>query len=646
MRRFTLLTVLIAVATIYFGQSQNSRQQILKGDGQIFWEENFDWENPNDIKGWSFPEGWYTEDFTGSDSTGSLGYNWTWKKDSMEGYYALRDGGYILNSTTAENGFLALDLDFYNVAFTPDNYGDMPDVNNSIVLPTMDFSDHSSVIIGFEHMLRHFGYEKMHLMVTNDGGVHWAEFNCAVGSVSTINILNLPNDGIANFVANISEAAAGQSEVQIKILWSGSTLYFWMIDDMYLAEGWDNDLKMLHWDLELDNLGSTVDPNPGFFYMIPKTQINYPITGFEGSVENFGDVDQTGVYFNVDITKHGVSVFSGNSEIIDKGTFEDPDTLYVDGSYLPEEFGHYKVNLSMQGDQEDQNDVNNTESFLFHVTDSVFARTPDVSEVAYSPWKGGYGNPHEGDYIGTEYNPVVDCEASSISVNIPRANVGAEFRFTLMEIIIEDDVELVEELLSTEFVVVDSAILKQGWVTLVLEPDGEGEFLKAGHRYIAAVQFWTNFGEGDDLYRVGNSFWVGATRSYPSSYYKQWGYEENDTDWWSDSNYNHLIRLNINNHENEIDGIYNINENNSLSQNYPNPFSGNTEITYRISTSSDVVLEIFDVTGKKVMSVDEGYRNSGLHKIDLNLSDLNKGVYYYTLTSSKYIATKKMLISN
>lgn len=648
MRKFTLVFVILGIFVLCSGQApqknkladNKSSEQYhkLKGDGQVFWSEDFDWENPEDIKGWTLPEGWLIEENDSLD----LGYTWVWTKDSCPGYYANRDGGYILNSTTGDNGYLIFDLDAYNIFYTPDNWAEMPSGSSSVSLPLIDCSQHSSVIIRFEQMLRHFGYEQMSLEVTNDNGVHWAEFDCTMGTGSTYNVLNIQNDEVANFAANISEVAAGQSEVLIRITWSGSTLYFWMIDDMTLSEGWDNDLKMNHWELGLDN--GNEDYDEGFYYMLPKTQIAYPLGFFEASVENFGDTDQTGVHLNVNITKNGVSQFEANSIQLTKETFSDPDTLYIDETYLPVEFGHYQLTFSMTGNQVEQSSENNEKSYQFHITDSVFSRSTDLNESNYSGWRQGYESTHEGDFLGTEFKPVADCEASSISVFIPRANVGTEFRYVLMEVLEEDDLTVVEELITSDFAMVDSAILKQGWVTMALEPDGEGEFMLAGHTYIAAIQYWSYI-DAENLNNRNNSFWIGSNRNYPAANGRQWYFWESSEDWSSGNSFNYMIRLNINNHENIIDGVDNINNAASLGQNYPNPFNRNTEIAYRISSDSDVRIEIHDISGKLVRQIDEGYKNAGLHKSRLSLTDLIAGIYYYTLFSENFTATKKMIIS-
>ncbi len=630
MKRLVLIALSMIIFTSVFSQVKN-----LKGDGQVFWEEHFDWESPVDPKGWTAPEGWLIEDNSSDDN----GYVWVWTKDSMQGPFSHRDGGYILNSSTGENGFLSIDLDNLNAY---KDYMEMLFVNSSITLPKLDCSNHPSVIIGLQQMFKYFNSPRMVIEVSNDNGAHWAEFDLKMGTGSGTNVLNLTNNEVADYTANLSDVAGGQANVTIKITWDGSMLYFWMLDDIILYEGWDYDLKMNHWDVQL--IDDNSEDAPGFYYMMPKTQI-MPLGGFEGSVINYGDYDLNNVHLNVVINKNNVEQYNASSESIPYVSFGDPaDTLFIEDNYTPVDFGHYDITFSMLGDEDDQATQNNVQSYYFHVTDSVFARTPDVSEANESPWRNYYQNTHEGDIMGVEFNPIEDCTASSISVFISRSNMDVDFRFVLIEIKTGegDELEMVE-LVSSEIMWVDSTILEQGWVTLPIDPDGIGEFMTEGRRYIAGVQFWTYI-EQDDIVNRGDTFWIGSTQTYPDSFDKQWWYETYSGVWTQGSNYNKMIRLNIDNHENIIDGIPNSTNLSSLSQNYPNPFAGETRIGYTLAKEESVIIEIKDISGRTVRLLEEGTKQAGKHSAVFSNTDLDAGLYFYTLEAGDFRQTKRMII--
>ena len=74
----------------------------------------------------------------------------------------------------------------------------------------------------------------------------------------------------------------------------------------------------------------------------------------------------------------------------------------------------------------------------------------------------------------------------------------------------------------------------------------------------------------------------------------------------------------------------------------PNPFSGSTSIYYEFAQSSNVLVELFDITGKKIMTLNEGKKLSGSHSFVLNAEQLNSGVYFYTFTANNNRLTGKM----
>jgi hypothetical protein len=91
-----------------------------------------------------------------------------------------------------------------------------------------------------------------------------------------------------------------------------------------------------------------------------------------------------------------------------------------------------------------------------------------------------------------------------------------------------------------------------------------------------------------------------------------------------------------------------INENSgntsSLDQNVPNPCSMFTSVQFTLTSDEKVSLDVFDVNGKVIQNVTNGNFIAGTHKVNINTSGLNAGIYYYTLQSSTTRLTKKMVI--
>ena len=81
-----------------------------------------------------------------------------------------------------------------------------------------------------------------------------------------------------------------------------------------------------------------------------------------------------------------------------------------------------------------------------------------------------------------------------------------------------------------------------------------------------------------------------------------------------------------------------------LLQNQPNPFSQQTMIGFQLPEATDATLTIFDVAGRAVWTQTKSYE-AGVHQVMMDKSDLGStGVYYYQLSTGKYMASRKMIV--
>jgi hypothetical protein len=80
-----------------------------------------------------------------------------------------------------------------------------------------------------------------------------------------------------------------------------------------------------------------------------------------------------------------------------------------------------------------------------------------------------------------------------------------------------------------------------------------------------------------------------------------------------------------------------------LSQNYPNPFNPSTTIRIEIPVNDFVEMRVYDVTGKEVAGLVNKELNAGIYDVTFDASGLSAGVYFYTMRSSEFVLTKKML---
>lgn len=92
----------------------------------------------------------------------------------------------------------------------------------------------------------------------------------------------------------------------------------------------------------------------------------------------------------------------------------------------------------------------------------------------------------------------------------------------------------------------------------------------------------------------------------------------------------------------------------TLLQNYPNPFNAETWIPYQLKEGTGVTIEIYNAAGQLVRTLDLGFKSEGFYISKdkaaywngrNNLGEqTSSGIYFYTIQTSNFIATRKMLL--
>lgn len=67
----------------------------------------------------------------------------------------------------------------------------------------------------------------------------------------------------------------------------------------------------------------------------------------------------------------------------------------------------------------------------------------------------------------------------------------------------------------------------------------------------------------------------------------------------------------------------------SLYQNYPNPFNSMTNIRFELRRPGRVNISLYDLNGRKIAELIQGYYFAGLHQVQANLENLASGIYFY-----------------
>ena len=86
-----------------------------------------------------------------------------------------------------------------------------------------------------------------------------------------------------------------------------------------------------------------------------------------------------------------------------------------------------------------------------------------------------------------------------------------------------------------------------------------------------------------------------------------------------------------------------------LAQNYPNPFNPETNISYAITGSGHVRMEIFDILGRHVKTLVDEYLADASGQIAWDATDESgqtaaSGLYFYRLSVDDHSQTKRMVL--
>lgn len=81
-----------------------------------------------------------------------------------------------------------------------------------------------------------------------------------------------------------------------------------------------------------------------------------------------------------------------------------------------------------------------------------------------------------------------------------------------------------------------------------------------------------------------------------------------------------------------------------LGQNYPNPFNAATVISFSLRESGRVTLEVYNIAGKKVATLVDGWQSAGEHHALFEASAFASGIYFYRLQAENAVQTKKIIL--
>lgn len=547
MKKFTLLFLLFCTGVVSYAQvlptaayapvkqvfsdNQPPATNLVKGSGDVIWQTTFDWKDDLNPQGWSLPTGWTITDVS------DMGNPWIWANDTIRWSTSSKLAPPSYFQTKAD-GFLAMPIQAYN---DRDGVGTDVPADAWVQTPKINCSAASSVVVKFTQAWNLCCLNErsgnLEMLVTTDAGVHFATYDLQFNIAAN----NATPERFRNVEINISDVAAGSPNVQIRFYFHGGSMYYyWMLDDLKLTEGYDNDLVLEDYWLDFDGgFGETV----GQINYWPLSQMGMAgnPTGtvganyFKGALLNRGNSDSENAKLDIKILKNGAEILSDASPVNTIWTLE-RDTATVAAPFIANDFGDYRFDYKAVSDNNEEIPINNSAVMRFTVNDTLAHRADFTAETGANT--GGWvGGDNAGDMTGVAYDIYADCEINSITAYIYSftASRNPSFQYVLMK-----DIDGVyEEWMVSEIVDMDSTLRGQ-WVTLPLTKDGETEFLTAGG-YATMVRMWAT--DPGDPTNGANGMWVGydmTTKPFNTLMYQSVGGY-----WYSTDNLN-MVGFNVN----------------------------------------------------------------------------------------------------
>ncbi len=82
----------------------------------------------------------------------------------------------------------------------------------------------------------------------------------------------------------------------------------------------------------------------------------------------------------------------------------------------------------------------------------------------------------------------------------------------------------------------------------------------------------------------------------------------------------------------------------SLNGNYPNPFNPSTTVRYSVSQRSEVLLDVYDILGRRVAVLVDELRNTGVYDVRFDGRNLSSGIYFVRMQAGAYSTVHRMTL--
>lgn len=569
-----------------------------KAGGDIVWQDDF-----SNLTNWTI------------DNAGQTGPTFGWNINATESSWWTNQ---VINSTSdgnfAEvnngNPTLTPGTQALNVVYTLTTAQPIPITTNALTLSFLQygakFNDAQEIYISTDGTAWTLVGDNSDLpTLSAAGGAPYAN-----PSEKSINLATLVPGTATQIWVRFSWTTGFPAQATNPNVW---VAYGWMLDDVKIIETFGNDLKLNGIAWGVDN-GFEILP----YYKTPIAQVQPVNIG--GIVENAGSLDKSDAVFNATVTSASFAGSSAASTILAYQS----DTLFTTANFTPTPaVGTFVINGFGVQSALDDIPSNNTiaETVNYEITDYTYARDRDNKTGTFSN-TDAQGAP-VGFELCNQFDVFTGTPASGVDFFVDQTTATDAIVFVNIRDIGSATFDVLEQ--SSDYII--QAGDKNKFITLQFATD---YITTDATSYLVCVGSYGGVGTTDLV--IGTS---GESAVQTSFLYDQ------PVDTWFYTTSTPMVRLSFAPNSTSTQELSN--EFIAAANVYPNPTSGLVNVDFTLNSSSDVSLEVIDVTGKVIYTNNAGVLANGSNSLSIDVNSFQSGVYYVNVLTNGTKVTRKLI---
>jgi len=569
-----------------------------------------------------------------------------------------------IQSPTRANGFMIYDDD--RLMDTPgftcggSNGIQGPHVGR-LVTPVMDFTTATKPVVEFYQDFRNF-HAHTYILYSIDGGANYSTdtvwFNNTTQNFVGYDVNESTDNSYGSLrIQRVIPALAGQSNVKVAFVFDASWgtwtsnnnfgRYYWMLDDVSFYDAADYDVSIN--DIRVDGLNWFAR-----YGSVPASQTDSVIVS--AVYQNLGSLTATGVV-NAKAVANGSTKWTANGQPFTRPAINSSaDTSYflsttfgsANGAYKPVQIAGAETDYTFSADINTapnvDADATNDSAREVHliVSDSVFAVDHNSLAKFSALGTASFTNGNTGFQAGNLITLKTADTITSITVRVSGASQpGGSFSVSVSPV----DTSLLDLGSQTELTqfqsgaiqpaiissdpngyVLTAADITNRFVTISLRDKPASQLrLAAGTYYVVMTMNPTGGSQtttvSDDgtVNQPATASIIGILDPAAGTY----SYFTNGNAFFIRANFGTTLGLGVN----KVKNVESVTA-------YPNPTSGNTNLSFFLNEGADVTVSLRDITGRTVSTQNMGKVSSGMRSTTLATENLAAGVYTYEVNAN------------